>query len=66
MSLPLPLPAAPETVFFSITEECPQRCKVCSMWEARDPPDSLTPASRMQVVTQLPGFETPVADLFED
>lgn len=52
--------SAPESIFLSITEECPQRCKVCSMWEAQDPADSLTPAARLKVVRQLPDFGRPV------
>lgn len=50
-------PPAPEAVFFSLTVECPMRCKVCSMWQLDDPPGALTQEQRLEVIDQLPGFE---------
>ncbi len=53
-------PTAPEAVFFSLTLECPMRCKVCSMWQLKDPDGALTLNQRLEVIDQLLGFGSKV------
>jgi MoaA/NifB/PqqE/SkfB family radical SAM enzyme len=52
--------AAPETIFFSITDECPLRCRTCSMWDLRDPPESLTERARLEIVDRMEAFQARV------
>jgi MoaA/NifB/PqqE/SkfB family radical SAM enzyme len=53
-------PTAPEAVFFSMTDECPMRCNVCSMWAQKDPSDAMTKEDRLATIDQLPEFGRPI------